>query len=321
MRDFFGTLTMKTAVFASLAMVALMSCAVTTRAQDASSPLASLHSTWPTAGLAARYTDDGLQQVEQGGALGLTIAVSQEAYIAIMMVDPKGQAVVVVPHGRDGDGRCYPGTPMIFPDAAEGETFYAAMAPGLGNVVVIASQEALFQPSAEPSLPQPVQQVLATLARTPIGIRSLALTVSDPKPRDFLSPTDVVNYFTVRTRGVKNASLGLRVGFDTNSATLDSTGRRQLESLGRGLSDPQLAGKHFVLEGYTDDRGTDAYNDGLSEHRAQAVRDYLVKEMKVDAVRLKSKGFGKSNPVEPGTSDEARALNRRVVIRRLEPDQ
>ena len=67
------------------------------------------------------------------------------------------------------------------------------------------------------------------------------------------------------------------------------------------------------VNGHTDDIGTDAYNQKLSERRAQAVRDYL-HEAGLPAEILSVTGHGKSLPLVRGTSDAARAKNRRVDI-------
>jgi len=67
------------------------------------------------------------------------------------------------------------------------------------------------------------------------------------------------------------------------------------------------------VNGHTDDRGTEEYNQKLSERRAQAVRDYLVKAGLSPEI-LSVTGHGKSLPLVKGVSDEARAKNRRVEL-------
>jgi outer membrane protein OmpA-like peptidoglycan-associated protein len=67
------------------------------------------------------------------------------------------------------------------------------------------------------------------------------------------------------------------------------------------------------VNGHTDDVGSGAYNQTLSERRAQAVRDYLVKAG-LPAQILTVQGHGKSLPLVRGTSDAARAKNRRVEL-------
>ena len=68
------------------------------------------------------------------------------------------------------------------------------------------------------------------------------------------------------------------------------------------------------ISGHTDWIGTDAYNQALSERRANVVRDYLVRKG-VDAGRTRVFAYGETEPVAPNTTAEGRALNRRTEIR------
>ena len=74
------------------------------------------------------------------------------------------------------------------------------------------------------------------------------------------------------------------------------------------------------IDGYTDAKGADAYNLQLSEKRAAAVKSWLVQKGSVDGKRVKTKGWGKANPVVPNTNPdgsdnpEGRQKNRRVEI-------
>ena len=68
------------------------------------------------------------------------------------------------------------------------------------------------------------------------------------------------------------------------------------------------------LSGHTDGKGSVAYNQKLSEQRAQAVYDYLVKAG-VSADNLTWKGYGKSEPIATNDTAEGRQLNRRVELR------
>lgn len=67
-----------------------------------------------------------------------------------------------------------------------------------------------------------------------------------------------------------------------------------------------------VLEGHTDSIGTDAYNQGLSERRANAVRDVLVNQYGIGGERVNAVGYGESRPVADNATDAGRAINRRV---------
>ena len=67
------------------------------------------------------------------------------------------------------------------------------------------------------------------------------------------------------------------------------------------------------VAGHTDSVGTDAYNQGLSERRANSVRDYLVSQG-INASRMTAKGYGEAQPVATNDTDEGRQLNRRVEL-------
>ena len=71
------------------------------------------------------------------------------------------------------------------------------------------------------------------------------------------------------------------------------------------------------IDGHTDSVGSEAYNMRLSQARARAVVEYLVKHG-INRDRLVAKGFGEGKPVAPNTTPEGRAKNRRVEFRILE---
>ena len=68
------------------------------------------------------------------------------------------------------------------------------------------------------------------------------------------------------------------------------------------------------IEGYTDYIGTEAYNQTLSEERAQTIKNYLVSKG-IAGSRLSTIGYGKGNPISTNDTEEGRAMNRRIVFR------
>lgn len=74
-----------------------------------------------------------------------------------------------------------------------------------------------------------------------------------------------------------------------------------------------LEDDRIIVRGHTDDQGDEEYNRDLSQRRAQAVVAYLV-DAGVDESLLRAEGLGESEPIATGTSDDARARNRRVEI-------
>jgi len=66
------------------------------------------------------------------------------------------------------------------------------------------------------------------------------------------------------------------------------------------------------MGGHTDAVGTAVYNQGLSERRAEAVRQYLVERWQIAPERLAAVGYGEEAPVATNANETGRALNRRV---------
>ncbi len=104
--------------------------------------------------------------------------------------------------------------------------------------------------------------------------------------------------------------LTLHVQFDTGKSVIKRQYYNELKVVGDGLNEhKELKG---TIEGYTDNVGNAKYNQRLSQRRAQAVRDYIVKHFKVDAKRLVARGYGESHPIADNATAAGRAQNRRV---------
>lgn len=67
-----------------------------------------------------------------------------------------------------------------------------------------------------------------------------------------------------------------------------------------------------VIEGHTDEVGTDEYNMQLSQRRANSVLNYLVEHSGIERSRLKAVGYGKSRPVADNRTEEGKQQNRRI---------
>lgn len=99
------------------------------------------------------------------------------------------------------------------------------------------------------------------------------------------------------------------VFFETGSASLRAESITELDRLEKLLSSsPKL---NIQINGHTDNVGSDATNQSLSEARAKAVQDYLL-EKGIAPERLRFKGFGKTQPLESNDTPEGRARNRRT---------
>jgi OOP family OmpA-OmpF porin len=105
------------------------------------------------------------------------------------------------------------------------------------------------------------------------------------------------------------------VTFETGSAELTREASTSLMHVAAALrADP---GVRVEVGGHTDNVGRRAANLALSEARAAAVRDYLIGSG-IPAERVTARGYGTAQPVAPNTSEEGRALNRRVELRRID---
>jgi outer membrane protein OmpA-like peptidoglycan-associated protein/outer membrane protein W len=121
----------------------------------------------------------------------------------------------------------------------------------------------------------------------------------------------------VDAQGCEIEELVLRgVNFRTNSAELEPESAEILDGVVAVLR--QRPDAKAEIHGYTDTRGSDAYNLKLSERRAASVVDYLVAHG-IARDGLRAVGFGKDNPVASNDTVEGRAQNRRVTVQFSKP--
>lgn len=106
--------------------------------------------------------------------------------------------------------------------------------------------------------------------------------------------------------------IDLEINFEYNSAAVGPQAEPQLHNLGKALTSSELEGSVFMLGGHTDAKGTDGYNQSLSERRAETVKKFLMENYKIPAENLVSTGYGESEL--KNKSDPFAAENRRVQI-------
>jgi OmpA-OmpF porin, OOP family len=105
------------------------------------------------------------------------------------------------------------------------------------------------------------------------------------------------------------------VYFDTDKTDINPNSKGTLEEVAKLLKvDPSL---RLEVAGHTDNTGGAAHNMQLSAGRAAAVVNALVTTYGIDRARLQAKGYGDTKPVAPNDTDQNRAKNRRVELRKL----
>ena len=106
--------------------------------------------------------------------------------------------------------------------------------------------------------------------------------------------------------------LTLHVNFDFDKAAIRDADTAELQKAIGFVKKYQ--GYKASIEGHTDSRGTERYNQRLSERRAAAVKEHLLKHGVADGARIKSAGYGKSKPIADNSTEKGRFENRRVEI-------
>jgi len=111
-------------------------------------------------------------------------------------------------------------------------------------------------------------------------------------------------------------NIDLEINFDYNSADISSKSLPSVQALGRALTNAELKGSTFVVAGHTDAAGGEAYNQELSERRAESIKKYLVDKYGINGTDLVTVGYGKSKLKDP--SQPMAEVNRRVQVVNME---
>jgi outer membrane protein OmpA-like peptidoglycan-associated protein len=110
--------------------------------------------------------------------------------------------------------------------------------------------------------------------------------------------------------------IDLEINFDYNSADISARSQPSVQALGRALSNPDLKGSTFIVAGHTDAAGGEAYNQDLSERRADSIKRYLVDQFGIAGTDLVTVGYGKTKLKDP--AHPLAEVNRRVQVANME---
>lgn len=109
----------------------------------------------------------------------------------------------------------------------------------------------------------------------------------------------------------KSEEVRIDIKFATNKSDIPEEYVGEVERVSKFMH--KYASVKAEIGGHTDSTGSDAYNQKLSQRRADAVKDMLVNRFGIDASRLTSVGYGESKPIASNDTVDGRAQNRRVV--------
>ena len=153
-------------------------------------------------------------------------------------------------------------------------------------------------------------------------------TTAPPQVDPAIKANEIGFVKTLRNRNTRSLSLGereqiaeiaatkpnidLEIQFDFNSAQISKGSTQAVQELGKALSNPNLKGSTFVVAGHTDAIGGDAFNQDLSERRADTIKRYLIDKYGITGSDLVTVGYGKTKLKD--TANPADPINRRVQV-------
>jgi outer membrane protein OmpA-like peptidoglycan-associated protein len=184
-----------------------------------------------------------------------------------------------------------------------------------GSVVTSSSGDCVrttFRDSTEYPQECGYERVVETAAEVESGASGTDVTIVESagvvKGDEVIAVTDVaITEVTVNNVEFAFDSAELSPAYKAELDTASEFLRPHRSLLRQGLA-------HLDVVGYTDSRGNDAYNQKLSERRAQAVADYLVEQDPSRASFIRVIGRGEADPIASNATEAGRRQNRRVVL-------
>ena len=120
----------------------------------------------------------------------------------------------------------------------------------------------------------------------------------------------------IATMAKDKPNIDLEITFDYNSADISAKSLPSVQALGRALTNAELKGSTFIVAGHTDAAGGEAYNQDLSERRADSIKHYLVDKFGIAGTDLVTVGYGKTKLKDP--ANPLAEVNRRVQVVNME---
>lgn len=132
--------------------------------------------------------------------------------------------------------------------------------------------------------------------------------VVEPEPIEIIVPEPIIEEPVVI---IPPSGIKLRETFKFDSFDLNETGMKDITEVSDSLKG--FSGT-IKVEGHTDSKGREAYNQTLSEKRAKSVADEIMNQLDGEDITVEYEGFGEKNPIAPNDTEEGRMENRRVEV-------
>jgi outer membrane protein OmpA-like peptidoglycan-associated protein len=189
----------------------------------------------------------------------------------------------------------------------------------LAGLVLMPHEPAIAQSDAA------TRALIQQLSRLPNTERGIRLPAPAPAPATSEAAPDAARRAAPAVAEVRRSTtapadipaVSITITFPSGSADLTPSAEAALLPLGRALNSADLGADRFRIEGHTDRVGSRELNQTLSERRAAAVRDFLVRRYQVDMARIEVVGRGEDDPLIPTADEVAAAANRRVQVLNL----
>ena len=168
-------------------------------------------------------------------------------------------------------------------------------------------------PDLQFEIPRIKERLTKCQASIPAASRSLKVVKSE------VIESQLKGESTELMRGIQykpktRPKIPVSIHFEYNSAEISKSSLAQMDEIGKALRSDTLKNCNISIEGHADAKGSDAYNQALSEKRSDNIKHSLAKRYGIDAKRLKTIGYGKTRPIDSNDTDAGRAANRRVEL-------
>jgi outer membrane protein OmpA-like peptidoglycan-associated protein len=244
-------------------------------------------------------------------------ACGQRVFYALTGPDQDGVAVetfeVPLPEGEDVSAFVLTANLGSEPRNCEGVAFKAQVNPGDDSPPVAQPSDSTGPASIPSSAPSESPQALvgARTKKKPLDVereQTACITFTSPPTP---SPTTTKSPSVPTPKHV--VTLMSDVGFDRDSAVLTPAGRAAISRLAARLRNWNIRAT-IEVHGYTDNLGSAAHGQRLSQRRADAVADRLRAKLRASHFQIVTRGFGERNPIASNLTENGRRQNRRVTV-------